>query len=400
MSNTSCECSIAGFCSRRNATIPEIHFKKCQSGKADIVDKIYLRDMANQAPPKRRLQKTRYGNKLAEIIARNTGEHVECSGCDNEIAKLNAMTADEIRMNAESIADGILIRGASKARTWWQRVACSFATEILKKRIVEWIKESIDGPAVVPDETWTSSKRHLTFHVYPTSHQDSWQWNLQQIAKRWDIFNGKKTIGIAVDLKTVTSNVVLEYAKSLGLRFDHVIEKSNSRTLREVMTWIPMIESLGIELLGPDDVVFSCHAKGVRHNSRESHIEAWADLMYQSCLDYMPLVDSLMQSYVSAGSFKRYGMFGTPGNNRWHYSGTFFWWKPHELFRRNWKKVDRRFFGTESWLGHHLQKDEAACLFLENCGDLYHRDYWEQEVWPKWENWKLEAAQKVGCQKD
>ena len=400
MSNQQCECLAAGFCSRRQSEIPEIHFQKCKTGAVEHIDSLYLRPVADQVPQKRRLPRTRYGNRLAEIIAKKTGEHVDCAGCDNEIGRLNGMTADEILQQTDAIADGILIRGASKARTWWQRVACRFAPDILRARIAEWIREAVNAPGIVVDEDWSCSRKHLTFHVYPTKHQDSWKWNLQQLASRWTLFNGKKVVGVAVDQKTAKTSEVIEYANSIGVVFDQVIEKTNSRSLREVITWHPMLDAIGMEGMTADDVVFSCHAKGVRHQSRESHIEAWASLMYQSCLDFMPTVESLMQSHVAAGSFKRYGMFNTIGNNQWHYSGTFFWWKPHELFRRNWRKIDRRFFGTESWLGLHLQKDEAACVFLDNCGDLYHKDYWEREVWPRWENWKLEAAQKADYHRD
>lgn len=396
MSKQQCECLAAGFCSRRQSEIPEIHFQKCKTGAVEHIDSLYLRPVADQVPQKRRLPRTRYGNRLAEIIARKTGEHVDCAGCDNEIGRLNGMTADEILQQKDSIADGILIRGASKARTWWQRVACRYAPEILKAKIHEWIIEAINAPGIIVDEKWSMSRRHLTFHIYPTSHHDSWQWNLQQLAIRWEVFNGKKAMAIAVDQKTVKPSAVVDYAKSIGVEFDYVIQKTNSRNLREVITWYPMLEAIGVEAMNADDAVFSCHAKGVRHQSRESQIVGWASLMYQTCLDYMPLVDKLMQSHASVGSFRRYGDPATPINGRWDYAGTFFWWKPHELCRRKWRKIEHRFYGTESWLGLHLGKDEAAGLFLDNCDNLYEADYWVKTVWPAWEIWKAENEKNRG----
>jgi hypothetical protein len=345
----------------------------------------------------RRLQRTRYGNKLADVIARHTGQHVDCSGCDNEIGRLNTMTADQIRDDIEAIASGIMARGRTKARTWWQRWACAIAPELLRSRVEAWILEAIDGPSVVTDEPWGCDVRHLTYHIWPTTHQDSWRWNLRQLAARWDLFNGRKVLGLAIDKKTVSADAVTAYAASLGMVFDGVVTKTNSRTLREVVTFRPMLELLGITSMGSRDVVFSAHAKGVRHNTREQHIEDWARLMYRVCLDDFAAVEPHLLANVFAGAFRRFNNFTTPGNHVWHYSGTFYWWRPAEVARRNWQKIDNRFFGTESWPGHQAARDEAACLFLDDCGDLYDRQYWESTVWPKWSESSWAAVAEPAC---
>jgi hypothetical protein len=181
------------------------------------------------------------------------------------------------------------------------------------------------------------------------------------------------------------------------MHFDAVIERHNSRILREVVTWRPMLEALGITSMGSREVVFSAHAKGVRHTVREDHIEAWARLMYRSCLDNFAAVEPLLLSHVFAGSFKRYNNFRTPGNHVWHYSGTFYWWRPAEVAKRNWQKVDNKFYGTESWPGHQAARDEAACLFLDDCADLYDREYWRAEVWPRWSESSWAAAAEPVC---
>lgn len=345
----------------------------------------------------RRLQRTKYGHKLAEIIARHTGEQVDCAGCDNEIARLNGMTADQIRADAENIAAGILARGAKKARTWWQRWACTIAPDLLSRRVTDWIREATDGPPVMTDEPWGCDVRHLTFHVYPTKHQDSWQWNLRQLAGRWQLFNGRRVLGLAVDSKTTQAAAVIDYAASLGMTWDAVVERKNVRTLREVVTWRPMLETLGIASMSSSEVIFSAHAKGVRHTVREEHIEAWARLMYRACLDNFTAVEPLLLSHVAAGCFKRYNNFRTPGNHVWHYSGTFFWWRPGEIAKRNWQKIDNKFYGTESWLGHQAARDEAACIFLDDCGDLYQREYWSETVWPRWNESSWAAVAEPAC---
>lgn len=394
----SCQCELAGWCERRQARMPKLHHAKCRAGNTQAIDDLYLRPLVPQrAQPVVRIQRTKYGNKLADVIARHTGQHVDCSGCDNEIARLNTMTAEQIRGDIETITDGILTRGRTKARRWWQRWACTIAPELLRSRVAEWIREATDGPAVVTDEPWACDIRHLTYHIWPTVHQDSWQWNLRQLAARWSLFNGRKVLGLAIDKKTVSAAAVIDYAASLGMQWDAVIERTNSRTLREVVTWRPMLETIGITSMGSREVVFSAHAKGVRHNTREEHIEAWARLMYRACLDDFAAVEPLLLSHVAAGCFKRYNNFKTPGNHVWHYSGTFFWWRPAEIAKRNWQKIDNKFYGTESWLGHQAARDEAACIFLDDCGDLYDPEYWRQVVWPKWNESNWAAAAEPAC---
>ena len=412
----SCVCEMAGVCERRQATVSQSMHARCKAGNPQAVDAM-IEAIANarQRRPERherireanrkrrttganRIIRTKYGNKLAEVIARHTGEHVDCSGCDNEIARLNGMTAEQIRADLNNIATGILSRGQTKARTWWQRWACTIAPEFLRGRVTDWILEAIDGPPVVTEEPWGCDTRHLTFHVFPTQHQDSWQWNLRQLAARWSLFNGRKVLGLAIERgKTVQPGQVIDYAASLGMHFDAVIERHNSRILREVVTWRPMLEALGITSMGSREVVFSAHAKGVRHTVREDHIEAWARLMYRSCLDNFAAVEPLLLSHVFAGSFKRYNNFRTPGNHVWHYSGTFYWWRPAEVAKRNWQKVDHKFYGTESWPGHQAARDEAVCLFLDDCADLYDREYWRAEVWPRWSESSWAAVEEPAC---
>lgn len=36
-----CECELAGFCSRRKCTIPDVHFKRCKQGQVETIDKLY-----------------------------------------------------------------------------------------------------------------------------------------------------------------------------------------------------------------------------------------------------------------------------------------------------------------------------------------------------------------------
>lgn len=332
------------------------------------------------------------GTRLATIITRETGATVHCTACDSEIARLNLMPKDMVLSDVDTIAERIVDRGASVAEAWWQRWGCALLPSVAKLKVSEWVREAAnpfphDGPA-------TSTIRHLTYHVWPRKgNADSWKWNIERLAARWSLFNGIKCLGIVFDHQSESPEAVTEFMASLGIVFDHVIERQNNPQRREVETWIPMIEFLKPESAGFDEVVFSAHAKGVRHDAGDEPTRKWADVMYRTCLDDWTKIESDMSKFVATGPFKRYGNFSTPGNHNWHYSGTFFWWRLRAIGIRDWRKVDQTYFGSESWIGHQCAPDETGCLFVDNCGDLYKPEYWNEEVNQEWSKSSWAAAE-------
>lgn len=232
-----------------------------------------------------------------------------------------------------------------------------------------------------------SSIRHLTYHVYPAAKHDSWKWNLEQLAKRWALFNGKRIIGISHDKASQSADTVLQFAESIGMQFDHHVIRDNVVALREVVTWVPMLTLLNPGTAKDNEVVFSAHAKGQKYDDA-SHTRDWTDLMYQSCLDDWPAVYQALRTALMAGSFREYGLLG-----KWHdwaYSGTFAWWRLAEIGKRNWSDVDRWFAGTESWFGKMCDPRETACLFLNDSRRMYDEHYWKEVVWSEWAKY-LEA---------
>jgi len=396
-----CEGCTSELCTVRGKTLPKAMFSVCQRGGGSNVDAMLQRveQAKATATPFQRQQavarvRTRHGDRLAAIIERETGEHIDCKECDSEVGRLNWMSADAICNEIETLADGIIKRGETKARHWHERWACKHAPAIVKRYVREWINEAITPVPELDTSKWTSDIRHLTFHVWPTKRHDSWRWNIRQLAKRWSMFNGIKCIGIVTDRDSETAQTVLDYSASLGMVWDHVVKKGNARSLREVYTWVPMIERLAPEHAGANEVVFACHGKGVRHSTQEVQIMRWAEVMYASCLDDWPRVEEMLREFISVGSFKRYGTFAGGTNHRWDYSGTFFWWRLAEIGKKNWRQVDQRFFGTESWLGKHIKSEQAGCLFHDNTGDLYCAEQWRTIVWPAWIKYLNEMAER------
>jgi hypothetical protein len=248
-----------------------------------------------------------------------------------------------------------------------------------RKPYTGWRSEA-DGPAIQHGPL-VSSVRHLTYHIWASNRGDSWQWNLEQLAKRWRLFNGKKIVGIAEDRDSASADVVLQFAESLGMKFDHQVIRQNIPKLREVVTWVPMLEILKPQSAGPGEVVFSAHAKGQKYEDPR-HTRDWTDLMYQSCLDDWPSVYNALRTSLMAGSMREFGLLG-----KWHdwaFSGTFFWWRLAEIGKRNWRDVDQWFAGTESWPGKMCDPRETACLFLNDSRRMYDLPYWESTVWPEW----------------
>lgn len=100
------------------------------------------------APQKR---KTGYGDRLAAIIQRETGEQTTCSGCQNEIAVLNWMSREDVQASAGELAERIRSRAAVRARAWWQRWGCSLAPEYVRSTIQSWILEAISDRDILGD---------------------------------------------------------------------------------------------------------------------------------------------------------------------------------------------------------------------------------------------------------
>ena len=358
---------------------------------------------------------SRIGHNLKEIINRELPGAKSCSKCEKLLRELNQMTVEEVKADIDRIADDIASRAPTQAPKLWQRMVAHIDQAadlgLIVGRIHSWIIEACKAKREVakrprrsggrPKRTrrayigWRGLKdeepkhqlgpfettvRHLTYHVWPND-LDSLQWNLRQLAKRWDLFNGKRVLGIATDDSTATKQDVVAPCKSLGLTFDTIIHRTNKPKLREVVTWLPMLDAIGIDSAEPDEVVFSAHAKGQKYDD-PSHTRNWTDLMYRSCLDYWPLVRKQLSQSLMTGSFREFGLLG-----KWHdwaYSGTFYWWRAAELAKRPWRNVDQWFAGTESWPGKLCEPQETDCIFLNNNTRLYVDSYWTQTVWPAW----------------
>jgi hypothetical protein len=166
----------------------------------------------------------------------------------------------------------------------------------------------------------------------------------------------------------------------------------NNPDRREVATFLPLLGRVFTR--DPSEATFYAHAKGVTKPTNPGvSVHRWTQIMYETCLDYWPLVERLLNSFPVVGSFKKVGAGFAPSASRWHYSGNFWWARNADLFGRAWRQVDQLWWGTESYLGVHFAPEEAGCLFHDGTVpelDLYSLGYLRGRVVPGYDKWRKE----------
>lgn len=227
-------------------------------------------------------------------------------------------------------------------------------------------------------------KVNIIMHLMPLKKSKNWMTNLDQLAKRYDLFNNSKYLAICFEddpsrpsLHTEDPEVVIEYCNSIGLDWTEIKVFKNNPKIREGVSFPWLLES--IKSVDPNEITFFCHGKSSTHHEG-SICDFWRDTQYLACLDRFHYVLDALEQYAMVGAFKRYGQFTTPENHRWHYSGTFYWFRNDEVFRasKDWAKLDNAFFCVESWPGRMFGRHETTCILGDDVGDLY-----KDQSWPK-----------------
>lgn len=218
-------------------------------------------------------------------------------------------------------------------------------------------------------------KRDLLYHVYPAEHHGGviWRKCLGMLLRRVHLFNGKRVLAIVTGGGLEPAWRVKQMIEGHG--FD-VIETPNNPNLREAKTLPMLLER--VRTAEPDRALFFGHAKGVtREPVLGNSTHSWSNLCHEASLDYWPLVETLLQGRPLAGPFLKPGYGFAKSRSSWHYSGTFFWARSADLFARDWKVIDQKWFGAESYLGLHYGPGEAAAIFPADGRprlNLYDRD--------------------------
>lgn len=352
MANPHCACPLAGFCERHKMEKSEHLFSMCK-GIAPTID---------------------CGRKYWVAWERGLlGATAPAEPRDNPAP---------FCIHDRGMGD-VVARGINRA-TFGLARACGSCKD-RQALLNHWLPAEV--PPIEP-VTFTAPVRHLTFHLWPIAGNGIWKWHCDVLRANAELFNGKRIVAIATSNETVSADEVRAY---LGDFTDEFVIVRNQPHLREVLTWVPMLEKLEA-YQGDQDVTFSCQGKGVRRNGAnvddpQDMIFLWTKAMYETCLHWS-LVQAGLERHGIVGSFRRTGRPQRAGWGPWHYSGTFFWWRNRDAFHRNWRYVPQRFYGTEAWPGLMFRHEESVCLLADNAGDLYRLDYWNEEIAPQLAAWR------------
>jgi hypothetical protein len=230
--------------------------------------------------------------------------------------------------------------------------------------------------------------RNLMYHIWPVTGS-MWRWNLDQLKRRLELFNGRRVMSIVHDQRSVAPQEVQDAVKGHG--FEFVIAGNDERG--EAITFAEMLR----RVLSDDtnEVTFYGHAKGVKYEPDiPVTIRRWSEVQYQVALDDWLTVYEQLQRYAMTGPFKRLGRFNTHYNLAdWHYSGTYFWMRNAQVFARNHKDIPQFYGGVETWPGTMFSRDETTCLFVDNLGPdhrhhPYYPEFWDYTAEPAIRRWQ------------
>ena len=351
MPNPHCLCPAAGLCSRHKLNKSDREFELCK-GTAHSIDcgrKYWLaweRGMLGATPPESPVLDPPpfcvdrgFGDHLARMIDHVTlGAIPQCGGCKRREALLN-----------------------------------------------HWFPKELPP---IEKVDLSESNRHLMFHIWPIKDFGAWQWNCDRLLEHAACFNGRRVVAIVTDDESEPAEAVREYLKDFT---DEFLEFPNDPRLREVVTFVPMLERLE-GLQSERDVTFTCHAKAVRHKltpeQEGTTIFRWAGACYET-MTHWEAVRPLLETNGTVGVFRRFNNVpDRKGFGVWHFSGAFYWFRNQDVFRRNWRYVPDRFYGTEAWPGLMFKTSESACVACDNIGDLYNFEYWTKSIEPQLAMWR------------
>lgn len=390
--NKHCQCTEAGFCTRHLMMKNDVLFNMCKGvgNNADCGLKYWIGwergQLGATAPAKPILKPDKFCDQ-----ERNGIVELPCKGCGTQrpIKKFDRADAVHLKVYKNQTL------GEGEAQ---KRLDICNSCPLMADRICEGCGCNVDEKVTKSEEKcpiykWfrygrkrrpfdNEVKTNLIMHLMPLKRSDNWMINLNELSKRIDLFNHKKLLAICFEdeesrksLHTVDPQLVIDYSSEVGIEWDEIKVFKNNPKIREGVSFPWLLES--VESIDPNEITFFCHGKSSTHDPN-SITSIWRDAQYMACLDRFKYVLDALEQYAMIGAFKKYGQFTTPENNRWHYSGTFYWFRNDEVFRanKNWRKLDNAFFCVESWPGRMFRPEETACILGEDILDLYKEEHW------------------------
>ncbi len=227
-------------------------------------------------------------------------------------------------------------------------------------------------------------KHNLIYHIWPRKGNGVWQWNVEQLLRRIELFDGIRSIGVVTDQ---SSDRLEDVQAAFGnVRIDNWICFPNDPAKSETVTFAKLLATIPAD----DSVTFRGHAKGVKYDDPHATRE-WAEMLYEICLDDPAFVDASLTQYPCCGPFVVESDWPRPG--RWHFSGAFYWFRSSVLKNPTAIQVEENYWGAELWPQTVWERSDAGVLFGQTCGRLYNRHELERmKDWIKdWRAKKVRA---------
>ena len=221
----------------------------------------------------------------------------------------------------------------------------------------------------------------MLYHIWPNLANDVWKWNVAHLKAYIEQFDGVRSVAVVTTKQSIlvgnpqTATLADVQAEFKDIRIDNWIERANDPSRRECITFLPLMQTIPRD--GVNDITWYGHAKGARHIHEQFPL-LWAHTMYRLTLESENDVRDQLQKFPITGCFKRHNEFNLPKHHRWHYSGTFFWFRNINVFsREGWDDLAPNFFaGVEAWPSRIFSDAEGGCLFNDNADNLYDKATW------------------------
>ena len=263
------------------------------------------------------------------------------------------------------------------------------ATVPVKQAPVQRPLPVVHASPEMPPALPAATRRNMLFHIWPV-RGNTWRWNVEELKRRMDLFNGRRIVGIVCDERSESADAVQDALAGHGCEF--IVGPNDARG--EVATFAKMLER--VASCDADELTFYAHAKGVKYEPvLPPPVRRWAEVQYAVTLDDWQGLRRQLQQFAMTGIFRRHGRFHNHQNvGDWHYSGTFFWLRHAQVFQRRWAEVPQFYGGVEAWPGVQFRSTETGCMLLDNLRDLpYQERFWRQRGNPAFHQWQTQRKQ-------
>ncbi len=251
--------------------------------------------------------------------------------------------------------------------------------------------------ATCPDQQERDFTRHLIYHIYPRKGSN-WRWNVEQLLQRIDLFDGRRIVAIVTDATTDHPVAVREALAAGQCEF---IEMANNQALWEVATHEALFGRIA-DLTGPEHVTLRAHAKGVSNHTWPdggATIRLWTETLYETLLDYWPLVAGVLKAHPLAGSLFRPGKYFPNSPSTWHYAGSWYWFRNKDVLAKPWKEIEQRPHGVETFPSLHFSAAETGVVFGElamgQASWPYQSEYWRKTLLPQLHFWRADNVRHL-----